>query len=197
MLSAVRIQTVSKKTASQISIQLVDAIIELQQGWKADRRSADPETGFLATCFCREEVQEYFENGGTFFFAQSEGGLEGFALTTSIDEFIDQYRTVDGCTFEGVPPPNLQQCVYLYQVVVRRGTERKGIGRELVRAVSLHHKSEILADVLVSPVPNYPSIRFFQQLGYFKVGELHLSQYRDFGQLVSHVYLAPRTGGAL
>ena len=166
---------------------LVRRIISLQRGWRSSRSCAKPEEGFLATAFEEGEVWALYEGGGTFFIIRRSDDVVGFALTTGIEKFIEQYDAPAGGELHLTEPLDLTKYVYLYQVVIQKGEQQRGLGRRLMQHVQRCHSQPILADVLSSPVPNIGSSLFFARLGFRKVGELNLSNYRDYGPLTSEV----------
>lgn len=178
-----------RSNGNELNPHQISSILALQRGWRADRHSAKPEEGFLATEFAADEVRDLYEHGGTFFLLQRSGTVVGFALTTNIGKFTEQYDGPGGgqlCLTEALDLPSF---VYLYQVVIQRGEEQRGLGRRLVRHVLDHHRQPVLADVLTAPIPNLGSGRFFARLGFKKVGVLTLGQYRDYGALNSDVLI--------
>jgi ribosomal protein S18 acetylase RimI-like enzyme len=114
---------------------LVRRIISLQRGWRASRGSAKPEEGFLATAFEEGEVWALYEGGGTFFIIRRSDDVVGFALTTGIEKFIEQYDAPAGGELQLTEPLDLTKYVYLYQVVIQKGEQQRGLGRRLMQQV--------------------------------------------------------------
>lgn len=166
---------------------LVRSIISLQRGWQASRSTAKPEEGFLATVFEEGEVLALYEDGGSFFIIRRSNEVVGFALTTSIKKFVEQYDAPAEGQLRLAEPLDLAKLVYLYQVVIQKGEQQRGLGTRLLEHVQRYHTQPLLADILSSPVPNIGSSLFFARLGFRKVGELNLSNYRDYGPLTSEV----------
>jgi len=166
---------------------LVQGIISLQRGWQASRITAKPEEGFLATAFEVSEVLALYEDGGAFFIIRRSNEVVGFALTTSIGKFVEQYDAPAGGQLRLAEPLDLTKFVYLYQVVIQKGEQQRGLGTRLMEHVQRYHTQPLLADILSSPIPNIGSSLFFARLGFRKVGELNLSNYRDYGPLTSEV----------
>lgn len=168
---------------------LVRSIISLQRGWQASRSTAKPEEGFLATAFEASEVLALYEDGGSFFIIRRSNEVVGFALTTGIEKFVEQYDAPAGGQLRLAEPLDLAKFVYLYQVVIQKGEQQRGLGTRLMEHVQRYHTQPLLADILSSPVPNIGSSLFFARLGFRKVGELNLSNYRDYGPLTSEVLI--------
>ncbi len=166
---------------------LVRRIISLQRGWRAGRSTAKPEEGFLATAFEEGEALALFEDGGSFFIIRRSDDVVGFALTTSIKKFIEQYDAPASGQLHLAEPLDLAKFVYLYQVVIQKGEQQRGLGTRLMQHVQRYHTQPLLADILSSPIPNIGSSLFFARLGFRKVGELNLANYRDYGPLTSEV----------
>lgn len=188
-IDSLSLEIFCRANGSELDPHRIRSLLALQRGWRADRHSAKPEEGFLATEFAAEEVRDLYDHGGTFFLLHRADAVVGFALTTDIGKFTEQYDGPGGgqlCLTEALDLPSF---VYLYQVVIQRGEEQRGLGRRLVRQVLGHHRQPILADVLTAPVPNLGSSRFFAKLGFKKVGILTLGQYRDYGALTSEVLI--------
>jgi ribosomal protein S18 acetylase RimI-like enzyme len=133
------------------------------------------------------EVEGLYQEGGTFFLLRRKGAVLGFALTTGIGKFTEQFRSDSGGRLVTPKPLNLDEYVYLYQVAIRKGEEQRGLGGALVQHVQNYHTQPLLADVLTAPVPNLGSRFFFERLGFRKVGVLELDSYRDYGSLTSDV----------
>lgn len=191
----ISVELYSQAAASNLEPGLVRSIISLQRGWRVSRRAAQPEEGFLATEFAESEVHALYEDGGTFFVIRRGGDALGFALTTRIAEFTEQYDSAPGSKLHLSEPVDLAAFVYLYQIVIRKGEQQRGLGKHLMQHVQQHHKTPILADVLLSPVPNLGSKLFFTRLGFKSVGVLSLANYRDYGPLSSEVLI--NTGRSL
>lgn len=166
---------------------MVRRIISLQRGWRASRSTAKPEEGFLATAFEEDEVLALYEDGGTFFIIRCSDDVVGFSLTTGMKKFLEQYEPPAGGELHLDEPLDLTKYVYLYQVVIQKGEQQRGLGTQLMQHVQRYHSQPILADVLSSPIPNIGSSLFFARLGFRKVGQLHLANYRDYGPLTSEV----------
>ena len=166
---------------------LIRSIISLQRGWQASRSTANPEEGFLATAFEEGEVLALYEDGGSFFIIRRGDEVVGFALTTGIEKFVEQYDAPAGGQLHLNEPLDLAKFVYLYQVVIQKGEQQRGLGTRLMQHVQRYHTQPLLADILSSPIPNIGSSVFFARLGFRKVGELNLSNYRDYGPLTSEV----------
>jgi len=166
---------------------LIRSIISLQRGWQASRSTAKPEEGFLATTFEEGEVFGLYEDGGSFFIIRRSDDVVGFALTTSIKKFIEQYDAPASGQLHLAEPLDLAKFVYLYQVVIQKGEQQRGLGTRLMQHVQRYHTQPLLADILSSPIPNIGSSLFFARLGFRKVGELNLANYRDYGPLTSEV----------
>ena len=166
---------------------LIRSIISLQRGWQASRSTANPEEGFLATAFEEGEVLALYEDGGSFFIIRRGDEVVGFALTTGIEKFVEQYDAPAGGQLHLTEPLDLAKFIYLYQVVIQKGEQQRGLGTRLMQHVQRYHTQPLLADILSSPIPNIGSSVFFARLGFRKVGELNLSNYRDYGPLTSEV----------
>ena len=166
---------------------LIRSIISLQRGWQASRSTANPEEGFLATAFEEGEVLALYEDGGSFFIIRRSDDVVGFALTTGIEKFVEQYDAPAGGQLHLTEPLDLAKFIYLYQVVIQKGEQQRGLGTRLMQHVQRYHTQPLLADILSSPIPNIGSSVFFARLGFRKVGELNLSNYRDYGPLTSEV----------
>ena len=166
---------------------LIRSIISLQRGWQASRSTANSEEGFLATAFEEGEVLALYEDGGSFFIIRRSDDVVGFALTTGIEKFVEQYDAPAGGQLHLNEPLDLAKFVYLYQVVIQKGEQQRGLGTRLMQHVQRYHTQPLLADILSSPIPNIGSSVFFARLGFRKVGELNLSNYRDYGPLTSEV----------
>ena len=186
-IDPISVEICCQSNGNKLDPHRVSRIIALQHGWRADRHTAKPEEGFLATEFAAEEVRELYAEGGTFFLLQRAGEVVGFALTTAIGKFTEQYDGPDLGHLRLTEALDLPSFVYLYQAVIQKGEQQRGLGRQLMRHVLRHHGQPMLADVLTAPVPNLGSIRFFARLGFKKVGDLTLGQYRDYGALTSDV----------
>lgn len=169
---------------------LARCIISMQRGWRAGRDTANPQEGFLATEFAESEVQELYRERGAFFTIRKGGDVLGFALTTKIDKFIEQYDSAQGGQLSLSEPLDLSEYVYLYQIVIRKGEQQRGLGKRLIQQVQRHHTRPLLADILSSPIPNLGSSLFFGRLGFRRVGVLHLASYRDYGPLTSEVLIS-------
>lgn len=183
------VEVCSRATGRLLPPSAVSGICSIQHDWRATPSTANAQDGFLVTEFAEEEVHDIFAGGSTFFLIHAGHSLLGFALTTSIDEFTGQFTAAGQGQFLTSETLDLARYVYLYQIVIRRGAHRRGLGRMLMKEVLQNTASPILADVLSAPIPNTPSSLFFAQIGFKNVGEIRLNYYRDFGPLTSEVLI--------
>lgn len=189
MADSLVVELYCKENGRALSPHLVRSLIAIQRGWRSDRNNADAQQGFLATEFTEDEVQSLYQSGGNFFLLCNPETILGFALTTSIDKFTEQFESAACGQLKTSSPLLLAEFNYLYQVAILKGEHQRGLGRRLVKQAQKHHIKSLLADVLVSPVPNLGSSLFFARLGFRKVGTLELDNYRDYGPLVSEVLI--------
>ncbi|MEO5971387.1 MAG: GNAT family N-acetyltransferase [Bdellovibrionia bacterium] len=170
-------------------------ILNLQENliFEKSEYSDGVNSGFLISKFDLPELTKIVtEKKGVLFCALGiEGEVLGYCLTSAITEFQDLYhgQSAVGRVELTIDSSLALKPRYLYQIAVRSDLRRSGVGIELLLAVKDKYPEGILTDILVSPINNEASLNFFRKQDFKMVGHLFLDSYRDFGQLVSEVFL--------
>jgi hypothetical protein len=166
-------------------------ILELQKSLVTSPNRAPGEKGFLISNFEEMELERLTENGASLFTASDVSGLAGYMLVTAMGEFTRLFEN----SKSGVFRPYSSEfsfgtdCKYLYQIAIKRGGNRKGVGTQLFNYALGVHSVSFITDILLEPICNLASLRFFEKNGFRRIGVLELSHYRDFGALKSQVLM--------
>jgi ribosomal protein S18 acetylase RimI-like enzyme len=170
----------------------VDAVRELQEELAMTR--AEPQAvsaeGFLISGFSRAELLELAgEPESRLWLAvdRADATLVGYCLTTGSQHFLGLGAEESSGFFTPQRGEWLRPRTYLYQIGVRRGGSHRGVGRALVEQVQATSPAGLVTDVVLRPVANDASRRFFAACGFIEAGALQLGSYRGQEQLSSLV----------
>jgi hypothetical protein len=172
----------------------ISDVIDLQSGWyRASQTTQSQHDGFLATLFTPDELSNLFAKDGTLYVLYDANATAlAFGLMLNIVEFTNQYANDRG-EIKLSSALNLETFQYLYQLVVRRGHTRIGLGQRLLTAMLASTDCPVIADVISKPTFNKGSYEFFRSNGFEEVGTMELRGYRNFGPLTS-IVLATSNG---
>lgn len=164
-----------------------EAVLKIQREFIVTRDSQIPEVGFLISQWTLEEFEGLLRNGATLIAARKEDSVVGYALLAGSDEF--QSYLSDTCRyFADKNDKGHLGSLYLYQIATSKVAIGKGVGKAmLMTAKDLAGQKGLFTDVLAKPVNNQSSLAFFKRSGFYEIGTLYLSSYRDFGALESKV----------
>jgi ribosomal protein S18 acetylase RimI-like enzyme len=144
------------------------------------------ESGFLVTSMTRPELDSLIESGAKVFAATSGSALIAYLLLCPpkyVDGMAPHFSPLSG---EGESA--FADLDYLFQVVVDPAHRRAGIATRLVRAAQTAAKRGLLADVLLTPIRNEPSLSFFVQVGFGRLGTFTFDDYPGFGPHTAAVF---------
>ena len=167
---------------------LLGSIIEIQKENRLESVESQKDAGFLVTCFSESELLGYLKNGSALYTEVKDEKMIAFALTTPITVFTDQIKK-NGSEFIKEQDFDLTGARYFYQMAVSRKHLNSGVGCKLLKKVIESEKCSLVADILTHPVRNDACLCFVKKHGFTRVGELRLTSYRDFGSLVSEVFV--------
>jgi ribosomal protein S18 acetylase RimI-like enzyme len=156
----------------------------IQAALCATPATADRDRGFLVSVFGELELDALLDEKNTMVLLEGEPEAPaGFALLTDIHHLTDLDALASHNWITG-------ESRYLYQIAIAPGHERRGLGRELLDACK-RVATHLVADIVISPVENTRSLRFFERNGFSAIGVLTLASYRDFGPVTSRVVAWP------
>ncbi|WAS91581.1 GNAT family N-acetyltransferase [Nannocystis punicea] len=165
---------------------------ELQEELSMTR--AEPQAvgaeGFLISGFSRAELLELASEPGAGLWLtvdRSDARLVGYCLTTGSHHFLELRAEESSGFFTRQRAEWLRPRTYLYQIGVRRRGAHRGVGRALVEHVQAASPAGLVTDVVLRPVANEASRRFFSSCGFSEAGVLQLGSYRGQEQLSSLV----------
>ena len=173
-----------------------ERIISAQSDWTFSKAELKlnptiQKDGFLATCFETGELARFLSLDGELYVCELDSVFCGFALVTGGSVFEQQ---ITAGSVDWGNRLDLSEYRYLYQIVVTGEYARKGAGNRLLREVCSRESNGLIADVLMDPFCNEPSLKFFEANGFSSLGTLTLGNYRDYGKLQSKVFLWKRPG---
>lgn len=189
-MSIIELKTISSSSDSIEIHAAVERILIFQKQFIVKRNAKNQEAGFLISELARDEVEEAVKNGGKIFLATCRGELVGYALTAPIHEFSSLYQKGSSGSFSQSLELEIDfnSLVYLYQIAIAPLYAGRGVGTSIINQVKSDSGTKgVLTDVLVEPLNNEASIRFFLKNQFRTIGILTLQNYRDFGQLKSEV----------
>lgn len=164
-----------------LTVQTLEEVIELQRDWTSLQKKGNP----LATCFDSKELDSLLERESHLYCLRDPNQiLLGFILLQNMTGLYSQLlNTRDSLELDR---ERVSQATYLYQIVIRRGNESKGLGKVLLNT-SCKGK-HLVTDVLIKPRRNQRSLSFFESQHFNAIGRLRLEGYRNYGFLESIVY---------
>lgn len=178
---------------SNVSKSIIHDVLKLQKTLVKTKDTANGNTGFLISLFKLHELLELVsKQEGLLICAYDSNKLIGYLLKTSISEFENLVNNAQNCRFAPNSPISYENLDYLYQIASHPAYRKNGISRLLFSSLLQNTNKNILTDVLIDPVRNTASLNFFYKLGFKKHGLICLSSYRDFGALVSEVFIFER-----
>lgn len=167
---------------------VIEQALSLQREWIADRVQTSNRAGFLISLFDADELINLVKQG-SLHYATKDQKLVGYILTTPIEEFTKLLTSAEN-SYTKPKWMNISPSLeYLYQIAVSRNLGRTGLGSTLLKYALSKVRHSILTDVLIEPVANKASLRFFKKNGFRDAGILTLKDYRNFGNLKSQVLL--------
>lgn len=173
--------------------EAIDDLISVQSELVTSREQISSEDGFLISRFDHDEVSDLFMKRSARLVLCRRGSIcLGYSLLTSIDEFTDLYSQNNENEFSPYRALDLNKMDYFYQIGVRQSAAKTGIGSQLMVRTKEFSGKDLLADILVSPVKNSVSAKFFIKHNFAPSGLLTLSHYRNFGSLHSEVFVWSR-----
>jgi ribosomal protein S18 acetylase RimI-like enzyme len=185
--------TIGIQTRSSPTLQnAIQEVLKLQASLIATRDTASAEDGFLISVFDEKELRRLIEKGGKLFTAHFQNKFAGYLLVSNISEFTELLNEKgehsSGGKFIPTEPLQYENFDYLYQIAVARDMAGRSVGLNLLKKVQTETNRGLLTDVLISPIANNVSLRFFKKNGFQATGILKLAGYRTFGTLRSQVF---------
>lgn len=152
-------------------------------------KQADPEgAGFLITRLTLTDLEALLSRGANLLVAEAEGKIVGYALMTSLQMLEEYTPTFMGEAANDGWPSAAQGHSYLFQVAVSREFRRAGLAHSLLSKAKETSPNGLLADVLIRPLVNRPSLALFQASGFRRVGTLSFPAYPGLGPHDSAVF---------
>ena len=152
--------------------------------------------GFILVKMTPDYVRSLITESNASIIAAYEGiNMVGYILLTEIDEFYDLYSYPDiGMLELPFPKKNLEsflnekKVMYIEQISIKPGFSKRGIGTLLVNECKRQSPYGLVADVFIEPITNRPSLAFFSQKGFQKIGILHQEPRNGFFRHKTQVF---------
>ncbi len=149
--------------------------------------------GFLVVHLTLEEVLHFIETGEmTFYCAKDNDGLLlGYAeVASSMDLSLLDNMTWDSDESRELALSVLRgKYVYVKQLAVRQGHQRKGVAEFIYRNMERTVGCPVVVFAANKPRRNEPSIRFHEKMGYQKVSRLYRPVFGEFTDYESFFFI--------
>jgi ribosomal protein S18 acetylase RimI-like enzyme len=181
------LEKLSLSKGSSLSITTLAAIDELLkiQNQNALQNTDVSSGGFLVTIWTLQDVIEILQRGAYVWLARNSGDylLQAYLVVSGVDLFLESIE-VPGVNIKAAINPALLNVdtLYLYQLAVRSGLHHSGLGSKLIAQVLATEKTNFVADFMKSPQYNLASFGLLEKFGFRISGEIHFSNYRNFGE---------------
>jgi ribosomal protein S18 acetylase RimI-like enzyme len=177
------VRQVSSKEASTLA-----GVVALLEETLLEKQTDPERSGFLITRLTLLDLEAALSSGAELLVAEAEGKAVGYALLTSLN-MLEEYTP----TFVGVSPSNGWPAAregygYLFQVAIAQGFRRAGLAHSLLSKAKEKSPKGLVADVVIRPLANRPSLALFEASGFKRIGVLSFPAYPGLGPHDSAVF---------
>jgi ribosomal protein S18 acetylase RimI-like enzyme len=172
------------ESPSFATLAVIDELLKIQNQNALQNIKATSE-GFLVTIWSRQDVIELLEKGAYVWLARNieDHLLQAYLVVSGIDLFLESINVPEVSFRSDIDPRLLNvKSLYLYQLAVTPNLCHLGLGSKLIANVLATEKTNFTADIMKSPQHNLASFGLLQKFGFRISGEVHFSNYRNFGE---------------